>query len=77
MAKCSWEELANGLQTYSGCAAPATLVETVALKMMVAVSAEAEELARLDPAHGELKLLRALKWSFVLLRLNRAASKVD
>jgi hypothetical protein len=41
-----------GLQTYSGCAAPATLVESVALKMMVAVSAEAEELARLDPAHG-------------------------
>jgi hypothetical protein len=41
-----------GSQTYSGCAAPATLVETVALKTMVAVSADAEEPARLDPAHG-------------------------
>jgi len=66
-----------GLQTYSGCGAPATLVETVALKMMVAVSAEAEELARLDPPMVELKLLRAVKWGFVLLRLNRGASKVD
>jgi hypothetical protein len=52
MVKYSWEELANGLADLLGMFRPATLVESVALKMMVAVSVEAEELARLDPAHG-------------------------
>jgi hypothetical protein len=42
------ENTRQQLQAYLGCASPATLVETVGLKGMVAVSAEAEELASLD-----------------------------
>jgi len=45
-----------------GCAAPATLVETVALEMMVAVSADAEELTRLHLAHRRIMDLYGVRY---------------
>ncbi len=45
-----------------GRAAPAALAETVALKMMVAVSAEAEELSRLDLAHCRIVDLHSVRY---------------
>jgi len=45
-----------------GCAAPAALVETIILQMMVAMSADAEELARLHLAHRRIVNLNRVRY---------------
>ena len=48
------------------CAAPATLAETVALKMMITVPADAEELASLHLAHRRVVNLYGIRYYALL-----------
>jgi len=48
------------------CAAPATLAETVALQMMVAVSADTEVLPSLDLAHFRVVNLYGIRYYALL-----------
>ena len=51
---------------YLCCAAPATFAETVTLKMMIAVSTDAEELARLDLTHRRIVNLHGIRHRYLL-----------